>query len=158
MTRQKTSLCYNDAMEAKALPDLAALQEEAADFVSALEPGASATLVTLSGELGAGKTSFAQGVARALGVTDAVTSPTFVLEKVYELPPDQKFGRLVHIDAYRLAGGSDLTSLDFDEILRDSANLVLLEWPERVAGALPALACAITLEVAPEGGRIISYV
>src|SRR5689334_7666432 len=92
----------------KILSSLEALQAEAASFVSSLTPKESgATLVTLTGELGAGKTSFTQGVARALGIEESVTSPTFVLEKVYELA-DHGFKRLVHIDAYRLESGAAL--------------------------------------------------
>lgn len=169
MTLVMGPFCYNlymstaASVQAKVLPTLEALQAEAASFISELTPaGMGATLVTLSGELGAGKTSFAQGVARALGVTAHVTSPTFVLEKVYELPlpapsGNRGFSRLVHIDAYRLEEGAALAPLGFDELMRDPANLVLLEWPERVADALPEAACAISLAVAPGGGRTIAY-
>ena len=148
------------AVSQKTLPMLEALQAEAASFISSLSPQSEgATLITLSGELGAGKTSFTQGIARALGVTEHVTSPTFVLEKIYDLPLDtgRGFARLVHIDAYRLEGGAALVPLNFDEIMRDPMNLVMLEWPERVADALPKAACAIALAVNPFGGRTISY-
>lgn len=144
----------------QALPTLEALQNEAATFISTLSPHTGgATLITLSGELGAGKTSFTQGVARALGVTDHVTSPTFVLEKIYELPAEtgRGFAQLVHIDAYRLEGSAALAPLGFDEIMRDARNVVMLEWPERVADGLPPAACAIRLIVNPAGGRTISY-
>ncbi len=139
------------------LPNLEALQAEAASYIgrlSAKEDGA--TLVTLSGELGAGKTSFAQGVASALGITEHVTSPTFVLEKIYVLPQNMRgFSKLVHIDAYRLKGGSELAALGFQELLQDPGNLILLEWPERVADVLPH---AATISLAVEGeGRTISY-
>ncbi len=143
----------------KHLPDLAALQQEAAELTATLAPAETgATLVTLSGELGAGKTSFTQGVARALGVEDAVTSPTFVLEKIYELPEhaSRGFKRLVHIDAYRLDGGSALAPLGFDELMQDKHNLILLEWPERVADALPPAHMQISLTVV-DTGRAISY-
>ncbi|MDB5265385.1 MAG: hypothetical protein JWM39_98 [Parcubacteria group bacterium] len=143
----------------KNLVDLAALQAEAVRFVDTLAPAeASATLVTLSGELGAGKTSFTQGVASALGISEAVTSPTFVLEKIYELPEDASHGfkRLVHIDAYRLESGRSLPPLGFDELMQDKHNLILLEWPEQVADGLPTVRTRITLEVA-DTGRNISY-
>ena len=91
-------------------------------FVDALAAEtASATLITLSGELGAGKTTFTQFVAKTLGVGDIVNSPTFVIEKIYGIPgneldvhsPQNRFSRLVHIDAYRLQSSGDLTSLGF---------------------------------------------
>jgi len=144
----------------KTLDTLESLQEEAARFAASLEPSKqTATLVTLSGELGAGKTSFAQGIARALGVDERVTSPTFVLEKIYELPEEtgRGFFRLAHLDAYRLQGPHALAPLGFDETMEDPKTLVLLEWPERVEKALPKPTHAITLTVAPEGGRTISY-
>jgi tRNA threonylcarbamoyladenosine biosynthesis protein TsaE len=142
----------------KNLIDLAALQEEAARFAGTLAPtGAGAVLVTLSGELGAGKTSFAQGVAKAFGIVEDVTSPTFVLEKIYEIPEGKSaFKRLVHIDAYRLEGERALTPLGFDELMQDAQNLILLEWPERVAQELPTAHTHITLAVAGEG-RTIFY-
>lgn len=138
------------------LHSLEELQAEAARFAATLSPHpAHATLVTLSGELGAGKTSFTQGLARALGVTESVTSPTFVLEKVYELEA-QKFARLVHIDAYRLEGAPALVPLGFTELYADPVNLIVLEWPEMVADAIPGDAARVTLSVVPEG-RHISY-
>lgn len=139
------------------LPDLDALTKEARTFVARLAPRErGATLITLSGELGAGKTSFAQGMAAALGVSGPVTSPTFVLEKVYQLH-GTPFSRLIHIDAYRLTGGEELRALGFDEIMGDARNLVVLEWPEKVADLLPAPLHRITLLVPDSGGRSISY-
>lgn len=141
----------------KIIPTLEALQDEAASFASSLMPKESgATLVTLTGELGAGKTSFTQAVARALGIEESVTSPTFVLEKVYELAGNG-FKRLVHIDAYRLESGAALRPLGFDELMQDKHNLILLEWPERVQDALPEADTRITLEVMPDTSRKLTY-
>lgn len=151
--------CYNDSMQ-HLLPTLESLTKEAEAFADTLKPRSNeAALVTLSGELGAGKTSFTQALARTLGVTEHVTSPTFVLEKIYELPEKtgRGFARLVHIDAYRLEGGEMLTPLGFDGIVHDPGNLIVLEWPERVADALPTPAHAITLEVLPDNARSITY-
>jgi len=149
----------------KTLGTLEELQQEAAAFATRLSPkaadaanGASATLITLAGELGAGKTSFTQGLARGLGIEEAVTSPTFVLEKIYELPEGvgRGFARLVHIDAYRLEGEKSLAPLGFDELMQDAKNLVVLEWPSLVAAQLPQADVSITLSVVPDG-RTISY-
>ena len=159
----------------KLILTLAELDTEAARFVGGLAPreqrlpaGRQATLVTLTGELGAGKTAFVKAVARALGVGETVNSPTFVLEKIYLLPPEQSFKRLVHIDAYRLEGGDELRPLGFDELMRDPGNLVMLEWPERVKDALPIPAVKISFIAHTDGSpstksdlvlgsRIISY-
>jgi tRNA threonylcarbamoyladenosine biosynthesis protein TsaE len=138
----------------KHLASLEELQEEAARFARGLTPkDAGATLITLTGELGAGKTSFVQGIARALGVRDAVTSPTFVLEKIYSLP-EGAFKRLAHIDAYRLKGGNDLKALGYDEIMTDAETLVCLEWPELVG--VTSADHALTLAVA-DAGRTLIY-
>jgi tRNA threonylcarbamoyladenosine biosynthesis protein TsaE len=139
----------------KELPDLESLQAEAAALARTLAPHEShATLVTLSGELGAGKTSFTQGIARELGIEEAVTSPTFVLEKIYELT-DKAFKRLVHIDAYRLEGETSLVPLGWEDLYADPANLIVLEWPELVASQLAPADRRITLSVEGEG-RLIS--
>ncbi len=114
------------------------MQQIARDFVAGLNPlETGATVVGLYGDLGAGKTTFTQSVARALGVEETVVSPTFVIEKIYELPKTekvpQKFTHLIHIDAYRLEQSSELEHLGWRDITADSHNLILIEWPERVA-------------------------
>lgn len=139
------------------MDSLEALEAEAKDFIQKLAKGERAVLVTLSGELGAGKTAFTQAAAKALGVTDAVTSPTFVLEKIYALPASAPFRKLVHIDAYRLKEGKELSALRLAELLEDSGNLIMLEWPERVRDALPAPTVAITLTPNADGSRTLLY-
>jgi len=148
---------------------IAELEAEAGRFVGTLAPSSrGATLVALSGELGAGKTAFTQAVAHALGIAEAVTSPTFVLEKIYLISkrghPMSKghrmstpFTRLVHIDAYRLESGSDLAPLGFNELMHDPENLVLLEWPEKVADALPPPTARIAFATRADGSRTLSY-
>ena|SRR3989344_3463570 len=136
---------------------LTELEEEARRLIGPLVPQKQgATLVTLSGELGAGKTAFTKAVAKVLGIDEVVTSPTFVLEKIYPLHK-QSFKRLVHIDVYRLEKGSELTPLGFDELMKDSGNLVMLEWPEKVEDALPVSAMKISLTARPDGVHTISY-
>ncbi len=121
------------------------MARHAVEFVAAVRPNISgATVVALSGELGAGKTTFAQAMAKALGVEETVTSPTFVLEKIYALE-NQKFARLVHVDAYRLKVAHELEVLGWKELLQDPGNLIILEWPENVADVVPKDAIRITL-------------
>lgn len=103
----------------------------AARLARRLSPG---DLVTLSGELGAGKTRFVRGLAIGLGIDPArVSSPTFVLANVYDQAGAR--ARLVHIDAYRLSGGDDIESLGWDR-LKASGSIVVVEWPERLGDAL----------------------
>lgn len=148
-----------DLLMEKTIKTLAELEVEAARFVGSLHPEPNtATLITLSGELGAGKTTLTKAVAEALGVEELVTSPTFVIEKIYLLGgKTAKFERLIHIDAYRLEGGGDLAPLGFDELLLNTGNLILLEWPEKVSDLLPTPDKRIMLTAHPDGSRTISY-
>jgi tRNA threonylcarbamoyl adenosine modification protein YjeE len=138
------------------LPDEQATARFAVDIAAALEPG---DLVTLSGDLGAGKTTFARALIRYLAGDEAieVPSPTFTLLQEYELP---RFP-LVHADFYRLAGAAELAELGFDDL--PQGTVVLLEWPDRAAGALPPDRLDITFTLAPlldaevRNARVIGY-
>lgn len=104
-------------------------------------PESRATVIICSGNLGSGKTAFVKGVAKALGIKERVTSPTFVIEKIYKIPALAKkrfgFSHLVHIDAYRLKSPRELISIGFNEVIRDERNLVVIEWGEKVRKILP---------------------
>lgn len=141
----------------KRIESIQTLEAEAASFVSTLTPASGkATLVTLSGELGAGKTAFTKAVAKALGITEDITSPTFVLLKAYDISYNG-FTRLIHIDAYRLESGAELAPLRLDEFLADPKNLIMLEWPENVADALPPATVSISITPDTDGTRTICY-
>jgi tRNA threonylcarbamoyladenosine biosynthesis protein TsaE len=90
-------------------------------------------IVALHGNLGAGKTVFARGVARGMGITEPVTSPPFTVVQEYEGPAL----RLYHIDLYRLQGEDDAIAFGIEEFLNDPEAVTLLEWAERIAGLLP---------------------
>ncbi len=141
----------------KVVTSIAMLADEAQAFVQRLSLKDKATLVTLSGDLGAGKTAFVKEVAEALGISDDLTSPTFVLMKMYDIS-SSAFKRLVHIDAYRLESGAELAPLRLNELLEDKENLIMLEWPEKVPGALPPADVSISIESNPDGSRTIRYV
>jgi len=104
--------------------------------LSAREPVSHATVVCMFGDLGSGKTTFVKGVAEALRVRESVTSPTFVLEKIYALDHPQ-FKNLIHIDAYRLEKGEEIVRLGWNEIIKDPHNLILVEWPQNIKDVLP---------------------
>ncbi len=114
-----------------------------------------ATVIFLFGDLGAGKTAFTQGLAKALGVTEELTSPTFVIQKIYHLPQGQKFNNMIHIDCYRLESDRDWTVLNMDNILEDKANLVVIEWPEKIAKLSTIEALKIEFKFINEDTRII---
>ena len=123
-----------------------------------------ATVVALRGELGAGKTTFVQELAKELGVEGVIQSPTYVLMKSYVLPDNRtqfgskrRFTKLIHIDAYRLNDAKEFAALRPEQFLNDSNNLVCIEWPERVEGALPKpdVVIKFSSENAAEGERFI---
>ena len=116
-----------------------------ADIAAGLEPG---DLITLSGDLGAGKTTFARAMIRHLAgdPTIAVPSPTFTLMQIYELP---RFP-VVHADLYRLDAPGELQELGFDDL--PEGAVVLVEWPDRAAGFLPPNRLDIAFTLAPQLG------
>jgi N-acetylmuramate 1-kinase len=125
------------------LPDEQATMRLMVDVASALEPG---DVLTLSGDLGAGKTTFARAMIRYLAgdETVEVPSPTFTLMQLYELP---RFP-VVHADLYRVSGSAELAELGFDDV--PEGAVVVVEWPDRAAGFLPADRLDVTLTLAPK--------
>ncbi len=123
------------------IESLAAMRDFAAEMARTLS-GKGAVLA-LSGDLGAGKTTFTQILAASLGVKRPVTSPTFTLVCEYDLATGQ---RLVHMDLYRLNSVSDLDALGFDEYIQ-SGDLICIEWPDRAEGALPSDTLYMKIEI-----------
>src|ERR1044071_3482044 len=121
------------------------IQRLTIDIAAALDPG---DLVTLSGDLGAGKTTFARAMIRHLADNPdiPVPSPTFTLIQTYDLP---RFP-IVHADLYRLEGPGELAELGFDDLPKDA--VVLLEWPDRAAGFLPPDRLDVAFTLAPALG------
>jgi len=128
-------------------PDSAATRAVAARLAPALRSG---DVVLLEGDLGTGKTTFTQALAAALGVERAVTSPTFTLMNIH---PTKAGFDLVHVDAYRMERLSEVVELALPELLDDGA-VVVVEWGERAAPALPGDRMVIRFEYGPgEGSR-----
>ena len=101
-------------------------------------------VISLTGELGAGKTTLAQSICEGYGVSEPVTSPTYALVHRY----DAEKSPVYHIDLYRLDNESQLTNIGWDDILSERA-LVIVEWPERAAGRMPDDHLHIDLEYSP---------
>ncbi len=115
-----------------------------------------ATIVGLYGDLGSAKTTFVQGVAKILGTKDFITSPTYVIEKVYNI--DYKgFERMVHIDLYRIESAQELLHLNWNEIIADPKNLIFIEWPEKISEIMPNNHIKIDFKFISENEREIEY-
>jgi tRNA threonylcarbamoyladenosine biosynthesis protein TsaE len=106
-------------------------------------------VVFLEGDLGAGKSTLARALLRALGVTGAIRSPTYTLVERYPVPG----GEAAHLDLYRLAAASELDFLGLDE-LSAQAGLWLVEWPDRGQGGLPAPDLRLRMAVEGAGRRV----
>jgi tRNA threonylcarbamoyladenosine biosynthesis protein TsaE len=120
-------------------------------IAKSLRPG---SVIALRGGLGAGKTCFTTGIARALGIEETVTSPTYTIISEYEgiLP---SFGKLpfYHIDAYRLSGDDDFAASGGEELL-ESGGISVVEWSERIPRSIPRNSCIIDIEIAGGNNRI----
>jgi len=127
------------------LADAAASEDFGARLATMVRPG---DVITLSGPLGAGKTSIARGLLAALGLEGEAPSPTFAIVQPYE-PPETRLP-VMHVDLYRIEDVAEIDELGLDEARGDS--LLLIEWPERAPGRWPD-ALALSLDVAPDGGR-----
>jgi tRNA threonylcarbamoyladenosine biosynthesis protein TsaE len=101
-----------------------------------LKPG---VILTLSGPLGAGKTTFVQALAEALGSKSRPRSPSFALLRSYRLKNDFGLDALIHFDAYRIESGSDGAVYGLDEHADEASNLLVIEWPEKLVDFLSGL-------------------
>ena len=122
-----------------------------------LQPG---DLVCLQGDLGAGKTTFVQGIAAGWGTRDEVSSPTFVLVNIYRGAPvvepvETNDERLFHLDTYRIESDAEAEELDLDSMLVQGP--LLIEWPERVKAVLPIENLWVTLDYLDENGRQLAF-
>lgn len=122
-----------------------------------------ATVFALSGDLGSGKTTFSKACAATLGIPEEeITSPTFVIMKMYDISLGKKegnhggFKKLIHIDAYRLEKPEEIIRLGWNDLVSNPAHIILVEWPEHIGGAMPAHAQKITFSVVDEHTREIS--
>ncbi|MFH0937365.1 MAG: tRNA (adenosine(37)-N6)-threonylcarbamoyltransferase complex ATPase subunit type 1 TsaE [Candidatus Daviesbacteria bacterium] len=114
-------------------------------------------ILALEGNLGAGKTTFTQGFAKGLGISEKVISPTFILMRQYNLP-FTKAGKFFHIDLYRLENLKAVESLGLSEIFANPNNIILIEWAEKLGNLLPKEATFIKFKTLDENKREIKII
>jgi len=113
-------------------------------------------VLALSGNLGAGKTIFAKGLAAGLGVKEIITSPTFVIMKVYFLPKaENKIKNFVHIDCYRVSEPEAIEAIGAKEYFNRQDSIVLIEWAERIKKILPEKFIKIKISIVKNNQREI---
>ncbi len=117
--------------------------------------------VGLVGDLGAGKTAFVKGVARLFDIEKTINSPTFVIQKNYEISEanqtkkNHKFSQLLHLDMYRLEDEKELANLKWEEYKKDSGNIIFVEWPNQIWKEFPEDMIEIEVHHDGENERII---
>lgn len=111
-------------------------------------------VVALVGELGAGKTAWAQMVAKFLGVHKSVLSPTFTIFKVYPVKR-RPFAYVCHVDLFRHTGGPEL--LGFEEHLADPDSICIIEWADKIKARLPQATRWVKIEPQADGSRVIRW-
>lgn len=109
-------------------------------------------VIALRGELGCGKTAFAQAIAQALKIKSRVTSPSFVLTKIYRIPKNQQFKHLYHLDLYRALQKTDN---NLEEVWQDTKALIIVEWPEKLKN-LPRQRVEINIKIINQDIRLFT--
>ncbi len=115
--------------------------------------GEKARVICLWGELGSGKTTFVQGIAKGMGITQRLLSPTFIIVRHYPIPHRQ--GTLYHLDLYRSSTKEDIMTVGISDLYQDPQSLVIIEWPERLGDLLPQTRMDFFLAAQSDGTHII---
>ena len=112
-------------------------------------------VLCLEGELGAGKTTLAQAIGHALGIT-RIVSPTYIIMREYPVATHPTIKKLYHLDFYRLSDALESKSFDLGEVISDPAGLVIIEWPDRIHTQLPQNRTTIHITALPDNSRKIT--
>jgi tRNA threonylcarbamoyladenosine biosynthesis protein TsaE len=126
-------------------------QELAKEIATTVQGG----VLALYGDLGSGKTTFVQGLAKSLGVQQRIISPTFIIMREYDVNDVE--GKFYHVDLYRTEVARDIEQLGLKEIMENKKNIVVIEWPEKLGALLPEHAKKIQFRYISENEREIIY-
>jgi tRNA threonylcarbamoyladenosine biosynthesis protein TsaE len=159
----------NMRLESKSATQTKKIGESFAKEILKLSPQEGAVLVCLEGNLGGGKTTFAQGFAKGLGIKEKILSPTFIIYRKFQIPrlrqgfggqANQKpnFKKFYHFDCYRIKDPKDILGLGFKEIISNPENIVLIEWAEKIKKFLPKNVKWINFKLIDESARAIDFI
>jgi tRNA threonylcarbamoyladenosine biosynthesis protein TsaE len=113
-------------------------------------------IIALYGDLGSGKTTFVQGIAKGLGIKRRIISPTFVVIRSYKINNKKIRAKyFYHVDLYRIERTEDVLNMELEEIIRNSENIVVVEWPEKIEKILPEGNASIRFKYISENKRRI---
>lgn len=112
-------------------------------------------IITLQGDLGSGKTTFTQGLGKALGITKPITSPTFLLVKSYKIDKGP-IKKLYHVDLYRIEKEQEISGLGLEEMLVEEGAVTVIEWPEKMGSLLPEKRVELQFQYIDENTRKIT--
>jgi tRNA threonylcarbamoyladenosine biosynthesis protein TsaE len=144
-------------METKCITTLDELSDIARIVLDTCAKKNTTTVFCLVGDLGAGKTAFTKEIAKHLGIIHEVTSPTFVIMKSYPILSHPFFKTLSHIDAYRIESEDEMRVLGFTDMLNNSAQLICIEWPEKIPSLIPSDAYIVSITLNNDGTREVHY-
>ncbi len=138
--------------------ELQLVAQKALELLKAHAQEGCASVLALEGDLGSGKTTFVQTFAASLGIDETVTSPTYVIQKLYYIDsPGMPYTKMYHLDAYRIEDTDEMRVLGFEETLHMLNTVVCIEWAERISALLPAHTVYIRFEITQEGGRTVTF-
>lgn len=113
-------------------------------------------MVCLWGDLGSGKTTFVQGMARGLGIQPRLLSPTFIIVRHYRVPITET--SMYHLDLYRFSGTGSVNDIGLSDMIHEPGSIVIIEWPERLGTLLPLSRVDVRFEIVHEASRRITGV
>ena len=130
---------------------IAKTQKIAKDLVKKIPKSKNhAFVIALEGDLGGGKTTFVQGLAKGLNIKEKITSPTFVIYK--------KYGNFYHFDCYRIEKPKEILNLGFKEIIQNPKNIIAIEWADKIKRIIPKHALWVSFKFVDQSKREINMI
>ncbi len=129
----------------------------AEEIFSVLPQKNTAHVIALSGDLGAGKTSFTKALAKHIGIIEHITSPTFVVMKKYSVLGNKKISSFVHIDAYRVEDIDEMIVIGLDDLYNQKDSIICIEWSEKIKELIPENVLHINIVANDNGSRTVIY-